>query len=40
MGVMFPIFQSVGTLPDCHDFSNMVDRLGRVQLGFIEGLIL
>jgi len=24
-GVMFPLFQAVGTSPDCHDFSNMVD---------------
>jgi len=25
MGVMFLLFQSVGTSPDCHDFSNMMD---------------
>lgn len=25
MEVMFPIFQSVGTSPDYHDLSNMVD---------------
>jgi len=25
MGVMFPLFQSVGTAPGCHNFSNMMD---------------
>ncbi|GAB0209091.1 hypothetical protein GRJ2_003374800 [Grus japonensis] len=25
MGVMFPLFQSAGTSPDCQDFSNMME---------------
>ena len=25
MGVIFPLFQSVGTSPDCHDLWNMMD---------------
>lgn len=24
-GILFPLFQSVGTPPDCHSFSNMMD---------------
>jgi len=25
MGLMIPLFQSVGTSPNCHDLSNMMD---------------
>jgi len=29
MGAMFPFFQSPGTLPDCHDLSNISEWLGN-----------
>jgi len=33
MGVMFPFFQSLGTLPDSQNFSNMMEWLRDVLKG-------
>ena len=37
MGAMFPFFQSLGTAPDCHDFSNIVEWLGNYISQFPQG---